>query len=174
MDLKKIIKDIKNGVMDIKEDLGSIKVRKKSSFVSITQSNIKAGGDVAAGDLVGGSIRSSFTQNINGKHASGTQRIWINGKEIDSSIAQSITEINITGNVKTVDTQGVVNVGGDVTGKIDTQGAVEVQGSVDGDINTQGSVTCGDVTGNVDTQGRVDCGRVGGDVDTMGRVTINR
>lgn len=174
MDLKKIIKDIKNGVMDIKEDLESIKVRKKSSSITITQSNIRAGGDVAAGDLVGGSVRSSFTQNVNGKHASGTQRIWINGQEIDSSIAQEITEINITGNVKTVDTQGVVNVGGDVTGGIDTQGAVDVKGSVEGNINTQGRVACGDITGDIDTQGRVECGRVGGNIDTMGRVTINK
>lgn len=163
MDIKKIVKNIKDGVLNMTENLDSIKVRKNSSFISIRQSNIVAGGDVSG---------SSFVQNISGSNAKGTQRVWINGEEIDASVANEITTINVTGNVKKIDSQGVVTVGGDVTGGINTQGRVEVQGNVRGGIDTQGRVECGDVSGNINTMGRVDCGNVKGSIDTMGKVTI--
>ncbi len=165
MNMKDIGKMVKDGILTIKEDLSKIKVRKESSFMRITQSNIVAGGDVSG---------SSFVQNISGKNAKGTQRIWIDGKEVDAAIANEITTINVTGDVNQIDTQGVVTVSGDVTGGINTQGRVEVQGDVDGDIDTQGRVSCGDVTGDIDTQGSIECGNVGGDIDCMGRVTINK
>lgn len=165
MGISKFLQDIKDGVLDITDNIDSIKVRKNSSSISIRQSNIVAGGDVSG---------SSFVQNISGKSAKGIQRIWINGKEIDAEIANEITTINVTGNVNTIDSQGVVEVGGDVTGGINTQGRVEVHGDVNGNIDTQGRVSCGDVAGDIDTQGRVECGNVGGDIDCMGKVIINK
>ncbi len=165
MDISKFVKNIKNGVLNITENLDSIKVRNKSSFTSIRQSNIIAGGDVSG---------SSFVQNISGKSAKGTQRVWIDGVEIDASIANEITTINVIGNVNKIDSQGIVTVSGDVTGGIDTQGKVEVQGNVQGNIDTQGRVICGDVTGDIDSQGRIECGNVGGDIDCMGQVTIRK
>jgi len=146
-ELKDIIKD---GVLEIKDGLESLKVRTKGSLSKITQSS-------------GSIVKSTFTQ-----------RVWIDGEEVDSDIAMGITSINITGNVKTVDTQGTVNVSGDVTGKISTQGRVEIQGKVDGNIDTQGRVSCGDISGNVNTMGRVDCGNVGGSIETMGKVSMRR
>jgi len=169
-DLKDIIKD---GVMNIKDSVDSIKVRKSSS-TTVIQSNNVVKGDVVGGNISFGNIGGGkFVQNINGKHAKGVQRIWVDGEEIESSIANSITSINVTGDVKTVDTQGEVSVGGDVTGKIDTQGRVEVSGNVKGNINTQGRVECKDVSGSINTMGKVECGAVGGNVDTMGKVIIN-
>ncbi len=176
-ELKDIIKD---GVLDIKDNLKSLKVRGNSTVrQTVRQTNNVVGGDMVGGDMVGGTI-SSFEQNISGKNAKGVQitnsvqRVWINGFEVDSELAQGIREINVTGNVKTIDTQGAVNVGGDVTGGINTQGRVEVAGRVDGHVDTQGRVTCGDVTGNVNTMGKVECGKVGGNVDTMGKVIIGK
>ena len=163
----KEIKDIiKDGVMNIVGDIKSIKV-----------SNVMD----ADGDVTGG---TKFVQTVNGVNAKGsqfgcinscssfTQRIVVNGEEIDSEFSQGVREINITGNVGTVDTQGRVVVGGDA-GKVRTQGSVEVEGSVNGDVNTQGKVSCGDVKGSVKTMGQVECGTVGGDVNTMGKVVIN-
>lgn len=171
-ELKDIIKD---GVLEIKDSLKSLKVRNETT---VKQTNIQAN-NVVGGDMVGGTI-SSFEQNINGVHSKGVQiinsvqRVWIDGVEVESELAQGIREINVSGSVKIIDTQGDVNVGGDVTGEISTQGRVEVTGRVDGDINTQGRVTCGDVSGDVNTMGNVECGRVGGDVDTMGKVVIGK
>lgn len=173
MDISKFVKNIKDGVLNITDNIDSIKVRKNSSR-SIRQSNIVAGGDVVAGNITHNGKGNSFVQNVSGKSAKGNQRIWINGKEVDAEIANEITTINVTGNVNTIDSQGVVEVGGDVTGGINTQGRVEVHGDVDGNIDTQGRVSCGDVTGDIDTQGRVECGNVGGDIDCMGGVIINK
>lgn len=173
--MKDIGKMIKNGILTIEEDLSKIKVRKESSFTSIRQSNNVAGGDIAGGSIIHQSVDGNkFVQNISGKSAKGTQRIWIDGEEVDAVIANDITTINVTGNVNRIDSQGIVSVGGDVTGGINTQGRVEVKGDVDGGIDTQGKVICGDVTGDIDTQGSVECGSVGGDIDCMGRVTINK
>jgi len=173
-ELKDIIKD---GVLSITDSVKSLKVRNKSSYTKVTQSNNKTGGDVVGGNIISINdnikTRGAKFGNIDGSKSSFSQRIWIDGEEIESSIAMGITSINVTGDVETVDTQGEVIVGGDVTGKIETQGKVEVAGNVNGDINTQGKVECKDVKGSINTMDKVECGKVGGNVETMGKVIIN-
>jgi len=162
-DLKDIIKD---GVMNIVGDINSIKVKNKGSSTFIQN------GNVVGGDMVGG----NFTQIVNGRvvSSSSQQRVFIDGEEIPSDIAQGIREINITGNVGSVDSNGNVHVGGDCNGAIDSNGNVEIRGSVKGNIDSNGRVTCGDVTGDIDSNGRVECGNVGGDVEAMGSVSIKK
>lgn len=117
------------------------------------------------------------------------QTITINGEYVFKTNSDECISIVVEGNVDTIDTQGSVEVKGDVSGDISTQGSVEC-GNVGGDIQTQGSVRCQDVGRGVHTQGRVECnnilsggietmggvdvqGSVSGDIDTMGSVTVH-
>jgi hypothetical protein len=107
---------------------------------------------------------NKVTGNIN------TQTIIINGKY--SFTSDSCINVNIEGDVHTVDTQGDVTCQ-DVKGSISTQGDVTCE-DVGDLVRTQGDVTCRNVENGVRTMGDVICQNVNGPINTMGDVNVNK
>lgn len=110
-------------------------------------------------------IKNSFNNSIiiDGEH------IAVNAKSITINNGTIIAD----GKVIKGGLSGVVEleVKGDLM-SINTTGSVTVNGDVHGDIDTTGNVNCGNVGGDVDTTGIVNCSQVHGNVDTMGNVNI--
>jgi len=99
---------------------------------------------------------------------SGNSTIIINGSYKYRS--SKCININVEGDVQTVDTQGDVTCQ-NVTGDISTQGDVTCK-DVGNSISTQGDVTCRDIGRGISTMGDINCHNVNGPITTMGDVTI--
>lgn len=85
-------------------------------------------------------------------------KLIINGSTIDlKNYADDLSvNIEISGDViGNVITNGDVKIEGSCEG-IDTNGNVEVKGNVNGDIDSNGDIICyGDIKGDIDTNGNV-------------------
>ena len=93
-------------------------------------------------------------------------KITIEGN-VESLIAPCAQEINIIGNVGSIQTKtGDISIQGDVTGDIKTERGSVDSFAVGGNVSAGGDVNCGDVNGNVSAGGTVDCGEVKGGVYT--------
>lgn len=99
--------------------------------------------------------------------------VMINGKKMSISgnnIRISKNKIYVDGKlvVDEVATEPVkLIVEGDLF-KVESEGSVEVTGDVKGDIKANGSVCCNNVSGNLTAMGSVHCGNVGGNATAMG------
>lgn len=67
-----------------------------------------------------------------------------------------VVNIEVTGDIYgDIKTNGDVTISGSCK-NIDTNGSVEVGGNIEGDIDTNGNVNCyGDIKGDIDTNGNV-------------------
>ena len=82
-------------------------------------------------------------------------RVIVDGKTVDKfSDEDRAVNIEIYGDVQSLDSSGSVKVNGDVV-NIDCNGSCEVSGNVAGDIDANGSVICSDVAGNISAGGNV-------------------
>lgn len=63
--------------------------------------------------------------------------------EVDGDVHGNITtngDVLVKGSCKNIDTNGSVEVGGNVEGNIDTNGNVNCHGNIKGDIDTNGNI----------------------------------
>ena len=99
--------------------------------------------------------------------------VMINGKKITvsgSNVCISKNKVYVDGKIVLDEVAlGPVKliVEGDLF-EIESEGSVEVTGNVKGDIKASGSVHCGDISGNLTAMGSVHCGNVEGSASAMG------
>lgn len=83
-------------------------------------------------------------------------KVYVNGKEWDNGPVAGVVRVELSGDIKSVDTDASLHVTGDINGP----------------ANVGGSVNCGSIMGHVTAGGSVKCGTVGGRVNAGGSVTI--
>lgn len=119
--------------------------RKKSISNSIKNSNIK-------------NSTVKQTVSVNGDSISIiNNKLYINGKEYKFENG-NVSELEIKGNVTSINSDCSITINGDVAGDVDVGGSVNVVGNVTGDIDAGGSVNIS--------------GRHKGDIDAGGSVSI--
>jgi hypothetical protein len=119
--------------------------RKKSISNSIKNSNIK-------------NSTVKQTVSVNGDSISIiNNKLYINGKEYKFENG-NVSELEIKGNVSSINSDCSITINGDVAGDVDVGGSVNVVGNVTGDIDAGGSVNIS--------------GRHKGDIDAGGSVSI--
>lgn len=84
--------------------------------------------------------------------------VIVNGKKINVKeyTDEYVVNIEVNGDVHgNIITNGDISIKGNCK-NVDTNGSVEVGGNVEGDIDTNGNVNCyGDIKGDIDTNGNV-------------------
>lgn len=119
--------------------------RKKSISNSIKNSNIK-------------NSTVKQTVSVNGDSISIiNNKLYINGKEYKFENG-NVSELEIKGNVASINSDCSITINGDVAGDVDVGGSVNIVGNVTGDIDAGGSVNIS--------------GRHKGDIDAGGSVSI--
>lgn len=117
--------------------------RKKSISNSIKNSNIK-------------NSTVKQTVSVNGDSISIiNNKLYINGKEYKFENG-NVSELEIKGNVTSINSDCSITINGDVAGDVDVGGSVNVVGNVTGDIDAGGSVNIsGHHKGDIDASGSV-------------------
>ena len=117
--------------------------RKKSISNSIKNNNIK-----------NSTIKQ--TVSVNGDSISIiNNKLYINGKEYKFE-NENISELEIKGNVASINSDCSITINGDISGDVDVGGSVNIVGNVTGDIDAGGSVNIsGYHKGDIDAGGSV-------------------
>jgi len=171
-------------------NLGKTIFKKIVSTRTITQQNIRYGGDITSntitnsfgfrtGNISSKTVNGKSIVRVNGKTYTGNgdvvvknNQIYIGGKLMNGGENGNYDDhtIVVEGDIGSLSTDLSVTVMGHVTGGIFAGGSVHCD-DVEGDVTVHGgSVRCDNVKGNVNSRGSVRCDNVGGNVDAMGSV----
>ena len=83
-------------------------------------------------------------------------KLYINGKEYKSNSKNTISDLEIKGNVSSINSDCNITINGDVKGDISSKGSINISGNVNGDIDAGGSVNIsGHHKGNIDANGSI-------------------
>ena len=83
-------------------------------------------------------------------------KLYINGKEYKSNNKNTISNLEIKGNVSSINSDCNITINGDVKVDISSKGSINISGNVSGDIDADGSVNIsGRHKGNINANGSV-------------------